>query len=245
MMHASLLILHIGTAVIGLLSGALSMVFKKGSSLHRIAGNIFFVSMMTMAGAGAILGAFFKVNVGNVMGGVLVLYLVGTAWITARRREKRIGLADISAFLVILAVASADAAWGIQAKLSPTGLEAGYPAPLYFIFGTIAFLFAASDLRMIVRGGVAGAQRIARHLWRMNLAFLMALVSFYPSRAHLFSKAINDSHVLYIPHVLLIGATIFWMVRMLGRRKGERHGQHEQERARRRTFVSVAHDGAV
>jgi len=56
-------------------------------------------------------------------------------------------------------------------------------------------------------------------LWRMCLALLFATLSFYPSRAHLFSKAINESNVLYLPHISLIGATIFWMYRVRVRRR--------------------------
>ena len=245
MIEPVLLLFHICAAVIGLLSGALSMIFRKGSSLHRIAGNAFFVSIFGMAGAGAYLAAFVKPNVGNVMGGVLTMYLVATAWVAAKRREKRIDAFDIAALLVILSLATTEAAMGIGAATSPTGLEAGYPAPLYFTFGTIAVLFAASDVRMVLRGGIAGAQRIARHLWRMCLAFLMALLSFYPSRARLFSRAINESHVLYIPHVLLVGATIFWMVRVSDRGKGARNARHETEGTNRRAVLPVAHDGAV
>src|SRR5438132_1002572 len=165
------------------------------------------------------MAAFIKPNNGNVMGGVLTFYLVATGWMTARRRNREVGIFDFSALLVALAIAAAAMTWGFQAASSPRGLKDGYPPALFFIFGSIALLFAASDIRMIVRGGVAGAQRIARHLWRMCLALLMATFSFYPSRAHLFSKAVRDSNVLYLPHILLIGATIFWMVRVAGRKR--------------------------
>lgn len=37
----------------GLLSGAVAMSSRKGFRWHRVAGNVFFVSMLTMATAGA------------------------------------------------------------------------------------------------------------------------------------------------------------------------------------------------
>jgi len=210
-LYRPLLMLHICGAIVGLLSGFMAMAFRKGSGLHGVAGNIFFVSMLSMSAAGAYMAAFIKPNNGNVMGGVLTFYLVATGWMTARRRNRQVGIFDLSALLVALAIGAVGATWGFQAASSPTGLKDGYPPFLYFIFGSIALLFAASDIRMIVRGGVTGAQRIARHLWRMCLALLFATLSFYPSRAHLFSKAVNESNVLYLPHIFLIGATIFWM----------------------------------
>ena len=53
----------------------------------------------------------------------------------------------------------------------------------------------------------------------MCLALLFAALSFYPSRAHLFSKAINDSNVLYLPHLLLVGAMLYWMYRVRARKR--------------------------
>src|SRR5438105_12469626 len=154
--------LHICSAIVGLLSGLMAMGFGKGSGLHSAAGNLFFVSMIGMAGAGAYMAAFIKPNNGNVMGGSLALYMVTTAWVAARRRERKVGIVDFGALLVALAIATAAATWGIQAATSHTGLKDGYPAGLYFFFGSIALLFAAADVRMIVRGGVSGAPRIAR-----------------------------------------------------------------------------------
>jgi hypothetical protein len=218
-MYTALIMLHICGAIVGLLSGFTAMAFRKGSGLHGTAGNVFFVSMLSMSAAGAYMAAFLKPNNGNVMGGVLTFYLVATGWMAARRRDREVGIFDLSALLVALAIGAAAVTWGLEAARSQTGLKDGYPPFLYFVFGSIALLFAASDVRMIVRGGVVGAQRIARHLWRMCLALLFAMVSFYPSRAHLFPKWFNDTNLLYVPHVLLIGATFFWLVRVSVRKR--------------------------
>lgn len=219
MIYSSLFFVHVLGAVLSLLAGALAMVFRKGAGLHAAAGTVFGVSMLSMSAAGAIIAASFKPNFGNVMGGALTFYLVATGWMAARRRERKSGIFDIAALLLGFAIGATQMTVGVMAKMSPRGVMFGYPAMMYFIFGTIALLFAASDVRMILRGGVAGAQRIARHLFRMCLALLMALLSFYPARAHLFSKAINDSNVLYLPHLLLVGALLYWMYRVRARKR--------------------------
>jgi hypothetical protein len=220
--HTTMLLTHISTAVIGILSGFLSMAFRKGSGLHRAAGNVFFISMLTMSGSGAFIAAFLKPNIGNVMGGLLTFYLVGTGWLAGRRRERRVGAYDYVALLGVSAIVATEFIFGVQAAMSPTHLKAGYPPFLFFTFGTISLLFAASDVRMVIRGGVEGTQRIARHLLRMCLALMMATLSFYPSRAHLFSKAVNDSRLLYVPHIVLLISMIYWLIRV---RRGRQHGR--------------------
>jgi hypothetical protein len=218
-MHTALTMIHICGAIVGLLAGFMAMTFRKGSGLHGAAGTVFFVSMLSMSAAGAYMAAFIKPNNGNIMGGVLTFYLVATGWMAARRRERIVSIFDWSTLLIAFAVAGAGMTWGFQAASSPTGLKDGYPPFLYFIFASIALLFATSDIRMIVRGGVSGAKRIARHLWRMCVALLFATLSFYPSRAHLFPRWINESKLLYVPHVLLAGAMLFWLYRVSVRKR--------------------------
>src|SRR5438876_537152 len=234
LLYRPLLMLHICGAIVGLLSGFMAMALRKGSGLHGAAGNVFFVSMLSMSAAGAYMAAFIKPNNGNVMGGVLTFYLVATGWMAARRRERIVGVFDWSALLVVLAIGAAAVTWGFQAATSQSGLKDGYPPFLYFVFGSIALLFAASDVRMVVRGGVFGAHRIARHLWRMCLALLFATLSFYPSRAHLFPKWVNDTHLLYVPHVLLAGAMLFALYRVSVRKRVPHHA-----------VIAAQHDGEV
>jgi len=217
-MHSAMTMIHICGAVVALLAGFMAMSFRKGSGLHSAAGMVFSISLLCAAAAGTYMAIFIKPNKGNVMGGLLVLYLVATGWAVARRRERKAGIFDRSALLMALAIAAAAMTWGFQAATSRTGMNDGYSPGMYFFFGSIALLFAVSDVRMILRGGVAGSQRIARHLWRMSLALLFALISFYPSRARLFPKWVNDSNLLYVPHLLLAVAMLFWLVRVRSRK---------------------------
>ena len=41
--------------ILGLLSGAVAMSFRKGSRRHRVAGNVFFISMLSLGASGAYL----------------------------------------------------------------------------------------------------------------------------------------------------------------------------------------------
>jgi uncharacterized membrane protein len=219
MLSSTLVMIHVCNAVVGLLSGVLSMLFRKGSGLHRVAGNIFFVSMLSMSGSGVLIAAFLRPNHGNVMAGSLTFYMVATGWRAGRRRDGKADAFDVGALLAVLAVVAAGVMWGFEAAASPGGSKGGYSAAFFVVFCCIALLFAASDVRLLVRGGVSGAHRIARHLWRMCLALLIAGFSFFPGQARLFSPAVLRTMVFYLPHLLLIGAMFYYRFRLRVRKR--------------------------
>ena len=219
--HTPLLLFHVFAATIGLLSGCLAMIFRKGSGLHGAAGSVFFVSMLSMSLSGAYISTFIRPIMLNVVVGLLTSYLVATAWWSARHREAQTGWFDRIAFLYVLSVGIAGITFGVQAVNSPTGAKNGIPSALYFVFGTIALLCALGDVRMFRRGGVSGTRRLVRHLWRMCFALLIALMSLYPGQARLFPKWLRETNLLVIPHILLIGALLFWLARMRSRRRAQ------------------------
>ena len=214
----TILLIHICTATIGLLSGALSMAFRKGSQLHRLAGSFFFVSMLIMTSTATVL-AFHRPSPISSVVGILTFYLVATAWVAARRKDNETSTFD----LIAIAIAAFAGLRGIAFGFGYNAASWPEPIPrgMYFFFGSVALMFAISDVRTYVRGGVAGAKRIARHLWRMCLALLITTLSFYPGQAKLFSKALRQTNLLFIPLIVFAGMTIFWMVRIRGRVRRE------------------------
>lgn len=214
-----LTLLHVCCAAVAMISGFMAMALRKGSGLHGAAGTVFFVSLAIASAAGATLAAFVHPNSGNVMGSTLTFYVVSTAWVAARRRDGKAGLFDVGALLFALSIAGIGATWGFEAASSPTGMKDRYPYFFYFIFGSVALLFAASDVRMLVRGGVFGAKRIARHLWRMSFALLFATLSFYPGQGRLFPRWLRETNLLNVPAVLLVGAMLIWLYRVSVRKR--------------------------
>jgi len=177
-MRLPILVLHICAGILGLVSGAAAISFRKGSRRHGIAGNVFVISTMSMSTAAAYL-ALMKHQMNNVFGGVLAFYLVTTAWATARRRDGQTGIFDWGALLFALAVGAGIITYGFEVANSPTGSKDGVPAGMYFFLGSVALLSAAGDIRMLVRGGVFGVHRIARHLCRMCFSLFIATGSFF------------------------------------------------------------------
>ncbi|MGA8866189.1 MAG: hypothetical protein WB510_04435 [Candidatus Sulfotelmatobacter sp.] len=199
-----------------MLSGFVAVFFRKGSRRHGLAGTVFVISMLSMSASGVYM-AIMKFQPGDVLGGVLTFYLVATAWMTARRKNKEgeTGLFDWSALLVALAVVAVAATYGLEAASSPTGLKHGYPAGNYFFLCSVALPASAGDVRLLVCGGIAGAHRIARHLWRMCFALFIAAASIFLARQQVFPALLRTTGVLFLLSILPLMLMIFWLVRVL------------------------------
>jgi hypothetical protein len=95
-----------------------------------------------------------------------------------------------------------------------------------FILGTIFLLFAMADVRVLLRGGVTGAQRLVRHLWRMCIGLFAASGSFFLGRssteplkssglrAKIFTDAIQATHIPAIPVLLILVVMVYWIARV-------------------------------
>ena len=88
------------------------------------------------------------------------------------------------------------------------------PALPHYVFAGVAVLAAAGDLRMILRHGVFGAQRIARHLWRMCVALFIATASLFLGQQQVFPEFVRGSPILYVPVIAVLGVMIFWLIRV-------------------------------
>jgi hypothetical protein len=212
-MQSPLLLLHIVTGTLGMLSGFVAVFLLKGSRRHGLAGNVFVVAMLILSASGAYM-AFMKSQPGNVLGGTLTFYLVATAWFAARSREIETGILDWGALLIVLAVAAFNLTYGIEAAASADGLKYGYPAGPYFFLGSVAALATVGDVRMLVRGGISGTQRIARHLWRMCFALFIAAASIFLARQQIFPAFMRQTGALFFLSFLPLILMIFWMVRV-------------------------------
>lgn len=178
MPYSSVLLLHACAGTLGLLSGTAAMVFRKGSPRHVLAGKAFVATMLAMA-VGAVYLAIIRHEPNNIGGGILAFYLISTAWLTARRRDRQTSRLDWFALPIPLTLGVLTWMTGINALRSHTDLPGGVPVFMTFFMGSVMLLAAAGDLRMLRRGGLFGTQRIARHLWRMCFGLFIAAGSFF------------------------------------------------------------------
>ena len=205
--YRPMVLFHICAGSLAILSGAVALSLRKGSRRHGVAGSVFVVSMLSLSASGAYMA--FVAPDGetiNVLMGVLTFYLVATAWLTARRRTGGTGPFDWAGPLVAVAVATG---------LFRMGMTDRRFGVVPFVFGALALLAAVLDLRMIVRGGVFGAGRIARHLWRMCTALYIAVMSFFLGQSQVFPYAVRRTGLLVVPGILVVVLLIFWLIRVL------------------------------
>jgi len=202
------------------------MTFRKGSARHVLAGKVFVASMLTMA-AFAVYLAIVRHQPNNIGGGIFTFYLIGTAWLTARRRVGETIRVDWVALLIPLALGILTWMNGLKVVRSGASSQDGVPVGMSFFMGSVMLLAAAGDVRMLVRGGVFGAKRIARHLWRMCFALFIASGSFFlgPSNRPLrllstvglgkyLSPALFGTTLYLILTLLPLILLIFWLVRI-------------------------------
>lgn len=207
-------ILHVSAGVIGLVSGVVALSARKGAWLHRRAGTVFFAVMLTTAATGTYLG-FLSNELGNAVAGIVTIYLLATSWVTIRRAEGEVGAFEVGAFL--FAAAGAVVAYWVafSAIRSGTALLGGIP---YMIIATVVAIAAISDLTVLLRRGVSGRQRVARHLWRMQLGFAAAVGSFFPGQLEHFPEAVQNIRpiiLLFIPFFVVIGVMLVWLMVVL------------------------------
>ena len=218
-MRPPLLALHIAGGIIGLISGTLAMVYRKGSRGHRISGNVFVVAMLIMGTSASFL-AFMKHQTENFFGGLLTVYMIATAWLTARRRDGETSLFDWGALVF---AASIGASLLIRSVLVARGLamgEPGVPVGMYFFTASIPLLAAAGDLRMLLRGAISGTSRVARHLWRMCYGLFIATGSFFLGKQQFFPAPIRKQYLLVPLAILPLVLLIYWLVRVHMKARG-------------------------
>ena len=226
MPYSPILLVHIAAGTLGLLSGTAALLFRKGSPPHALAGRIFVVAMLAMAGV-AVYVAIVRHQPSNVGGGIFTFYLIGTAWLTARRRDGETSRFDWFVLLIPLVLGSVTWVNGLSIMRSGVDSPDGVPVGMSFFMGSVMLLAAAGDVRMLVGGGVVGAKRIARHLWRMCFGLFIAAGSFFlgPSNRPLrllsaaglgqhLSPALFSTGVYLVLTLLPLVLLVYWFVRV-------------------------------
>ena len=212
---------HIVAAVLALACGSVALYAAKGRTLHRRSGFFFVYAMLTMALTGAGMAAF-SGNVGNLVAGLLTAYLVTTALITVRPPAIHLRRVELGALLVALALGATCVVLGFEALASPRGTKFGIPFVVFFMFGTVALLAAVGDARMIRSGGLRGAPRLTRHLWRMCYALWIATASFFLGPrarvATIIPEPLLTPAVLALPVLTVLVVMFYWLWRVRVRR---------------------------
>jgi hypothetical protein len=210
-----ILFLHIAGGTVGIISGGVALLSRKGGRRHRVAGTIFLVSMLIMATIGAATSPFLPVpSMPNVVAGTLTFYLVATGWVAIRREDGRIGRFEKGGLGVALGIVAAGTIFILMAMNSPTGTIGKTPPQAFYVFALVGAIAAAEDLKMILRGGLSGSARIARHLWRMSAALTIASGSFFLGQQRIMPAYMQGSPWLFVPVIAPLLLMVFWLIRV-------------------------------
>ncbi len=211
--------LHIGGGTIGLISGTIALFVRKGGRLHRAAGNIFFFSMLVMAVFALYLAVVIPGQTVNVFIAIFAFYLVATGWMTVRHNV--VGFAEKFAMMVGIILCAPFVVLAFQLAVgfppffkSSVALKGPVLIAIY-AFTSILVIAAVSDIKVVAMGGIDGAPRIARHLWRMCLGVTLAAGSaFTNGLPRLLPGPFAVQWYFFLPQFVPVVLLIFWMIRV-------------------------------
>ena len=206
--------IHITAGSVGLISGYIALYTTKGAALHRRIGMVFVYSMLTMCTMGAILAVVHNKGPSiNVPAALITASMVVTALTTVRPPSTLTRRIDLAATIASLSVALVNAVYAFQA-FANGGTRDGLPAFPFVLFGTAGLLATIGDVKIMRSGPLRGAKRIARHLWRMSFALLVAALSFFIGQAKVIPKPIRIMPLLALPLLVVIVTMFYWLWRV-------------------------------
>jgi uncharacterized membrane protein len=207
-------VVHILAGALGIVSGFIALYATKGARLHRRLGMVFVYVMVPAAVFGMVIAVVRGVAPAvNLPAGALTAYLVLTALTTIRPATPAARWMDPGLLLVALAVTVASSWFAVEA-FANGGTRNGIPAFPFVMFGVVGLLATVGDFRMIRSGGIRGARRVARHLWRMSFALFIAALSFFIGQAQVIPEPIRIRPLLALPVLLVLVTMFYWLWRV-------------------------------
>jgi hypothetical protein len=212
-----LLPIHIAAGGLAIVLGAAALFVKKGGTIHRRSGLLFVYSMLVLGATAALLGFRKSPTDGNVFGGLMTVYFVGTALATVRPVSAWTRPSNVAALTVAVGLALVDIAGGVKAFNSPGRLLNGVPFVMHFFIAGVMILAATGDMRIMRFGVPRGGPRLVRHLWRMCFALFIAAGSFFSIRervAKILPGPFAAAPMRALPILLVFGAMFYWLWRV-------------------------------
>jgi uncharacterized membrane protein len=212
--------LHILAGVLAMAAGLMALAVRKGSHLHRKAGDVFVIAMAVMALFAAVLGFIRPGQIINVFIAAFTFYLVVTGWLTARRGDAVAGIPEKVCLAVSLVLCAPFALIIFQIVSGVTLFKTAFivEGPILIAlctFATIIAMAALGDMRVVLKGGISGVPRIARHLWRMCFGLALSLGSAFTNGfARLLPGPYHVPRVFFLPQLLMLVVLAYWLVRV-------------------------------
>lgn len=202
------LYVHVAAAGIALLAGFAALVARKGSAVHKKAGRLFVVTMIVMA-VPAVGLAYEAGKPFDALSGLITIYMVLSSMLTFRSITKRASIA-----LTLLALVCVSGYLTVEVGALFTGVRAtDAPPGAGYIFATVLGLAVWGDFRRL-SNPLPHGRLVIRHLWRMNFALLLATLSFFGARPHLFPEWMQSSGALIFLSFAPLMVMAYWRIKL-------------------------------
>ena len=213
-MRPMILPFHIAAGMLALGLGYVALFVTKGLTAHRRSSILFVYAMIVMSLSGAVMDALKTSRISiNVVAGLLTFYFVTTGLLTVRPRTQASRWFDRVGLVLVLIVS----ALAFRAGLEMTARH-NAAAPPSFLFCVVGLLAAAGDFRLLRAGGIKGAPRLKRHLWRMCFGMWVAAASFFWGPPNRVPKVIRIPALQATAVLIPIAVMIYWLWRLRRRR---------------------------
>ncbi len=184
-----ILILHIIAGTLALLLGTLNILRKKGDTIHKKAGIVFVVAMIS-TGLSSLILATINPNIFLFTVGIFTIYLAGTGYFYLRYSINiyRTGIIFLSSFLFLGALFFLYT--GIKFLLASEvfGL-------VFLFFGVISARFLATDFLFIKNKTITDySAALRQHIQRIVAAYISAFTAFL---------VVNNGYMDFIPPFLI------------------------------------------
>lgn len=213
MIIESLVFIHILSGTIGLLTGFTILLFAKGTILHKRIGKSFFYTMLVLGLTGAIVGFARWIPI-SALNGLLVCYFVLTSLLAIRKEKPLTSKFELAMALFGSVLVISYILFAIEAGNRPERELGGFEATTYLVFGAITAFAVANDVHYLLKQQHSVRSMIVRHLWRMLFPLFMAAAAFFLGQAKLFPQSVQQSLIISVPVLIVVGAMLFWVARV-------------------------------
>ncbi|MDO3387192.1 hypothetical protein QWI17_15220 [Gilvimarinus sp. SDUM040013] len=193
---------HIIGGALGLLTGLIASLAKKGGTLHKRAGKVFMVSMFVCYFIGAMVAPFLSDGQRpNFVAAVLALYLLVSGIHAAKRKIYTASIYNALGLVVALGISAMGFLFMYMGSQSEAGSVDGSPPEAFVIFAIVGLLAFIGEARVLIIRKLSQEARLIRHLWRMCFSFFFASGSLFFGQPQIFPQWFNAS---LLPEVLAI-----------------------------------------
>lgn len=209
------LFIHIVAGTLGLISGFIALASSKGSGLHRLAGKVYFQTMIIMSLTGMNMALRSMIFI-TVLASALTIYLVYTSWLAVKIAYFKSLAFKVSSFVMGACVSFFGMCLSLRAYYGTTDMIHSFavPAEVYYLFTGLALIATTADLVFIFQKKRQYKRRMLRHVWRMCVPLYIASSSFFVGQEQLFPDWLQGSYLLQIPQFTAILLMLYWVARI-------------------------------